>query len=83
MTLTWLANTSQGYMVGDYISTSFSVGPAVPVIEVANPPSGGVFDEASYTVVGGLTPAAAAVAATDVAPAGASVKLTSSKITSR
>jgi len=35
MTLTWLAFTTQGYMVGDYISTSFSGGLAYPVIAVA------------------------------------------------
>ncbi len=35
MTLTRLALTTQGYMVGDYISTSFSGGLAYPVIAVA------------------------------------------------
>jgi hypothetical protein len=35
MSLTWLALTSQGYMVGDYISTSFSGRLAFPVIAVA------------------------------------------------
>ena len=54
MTLTWLANTSQGYMVGDYISTSYSGGTAHPVFEVANPPNGSVFDEATYTPTTGL-----------------------------
>jgi hypothetical protein len=57
MTLSWLANTSQGRMVGDYISTSVfsgSGGRAYPVIAVANAPSGGVFDEAMYVPTGGL-----------------------------
>jgi hypothetical protein len=58
MTLSWLANTSQGRMVGDYISTSVfpaaNGGRAYPVIAVANPPSGGVFDEAMYVPTGGL-----------------------------
>lgn len=54
MTLTWLANTSQGYMVGDYISTSFSSGNAHPVFMVANPNSGTVFDEAAYSPSSGL-----------------------------
>jgi hypothetical protein len=54
MSLTWLANTSQGYMVGDYISTSFVGSAAYPAFAVANPPSSGVFDEAMYTVRGGL-----------------------------
>jgi hypothetical protein len=54
MRLSWLANAG-GAMVGDYISTSFaSDGKAYPVIEVANAPSGGLFDEATYTPAGGL-----------------------------
>jgi hypothetical protein len=54
MALSSISNTSQGRMVGDYISTSIVNGRAWPVIEVANPPSGGVFDEASYVPTGGL-----------------------------
>jgi len=55
MTLSWLANTSQGRMVGDYISTSIRPGArAFPVIAVANAPSGGLFDEAMYVPTGGL-----------------------------
>jgi hypothetical protein len=49
MKLTDLANTSQGVMVGDYISTSFAGAKAVPVYAVAKPKSGSVFDEAMYT----------------------------------
>ncbi len=49
MTLGSLAATSQGPMVGDYISTSFVSGTARPFFVSANPPSGGVFDEALYT----------------------------------
>ncbi len=48
MKLTDLANTSQGVMVGDYISTSFAGAKAVPVFAVAKPKSGNVFDEAMY-----------------------------------
>jgi hypothetical protein len=55
MSLSWLANTSQGAMVGDYISTSFSNGKAFPAFALANAPSNGVFDEATYTVAGGVT----------------------------
>jgi len=55
MSLTWLANTSQGLMVGDYMSTSFSGGLAFPALVSANAPSGGVFDEALFTVVGGIS----------------------------
>ena len=49
LALTWLANTNQGYMVGDYISTSFASGSARPVFASASAPSGGVFTEAMYT----------------------------------
>jgi hypothetical protein len=55
MSLSWLAKTNQGAMVGDYISTSFSNGKAFPVFALANAPSNGVLDEATYTVAGGLT----------------------------
>jgi BNR repeat-like domain len=54
MSLDWLANTSQGRMVGDYISTSFVHNDAVPFFAEANPPTGGAFDEAIATVAGGL-----------------------------
>jgi hypothetical protein len=63
MDLTWLPLTSQGYMVGDYESTSFSGGIAYPAIEVANAPSGSTLDEATYTVVGGFAPIAAGLGA--------------------
>ena len=51
MKLTWLAATSQGFMVGDYISTSIVPGDddATPVFEVAQSPSGTVFNEATFT----------------------------------
>jgi hypothetical protein len=54
MRLDWLANTSQGRMVGDYISTSFVRGRALPLFALAGPPSGGLFDEAMATVPSGL-----------------------------
>lgn len=54
MSLTWLANTNQGLMAGDYMSTSFSGGLAFPALVLANAPSGGVFDEALFTVAGGI-----------------------------
>lgn len=42
ITLSWLPNTTQGRMVGDYISTSFnSSGTAFPVFAVASAPTGG------------------------------------------
>jgi len=41
MTLSWLAATNQGRMVGDYMSTSFtSDGKAHPVFSVAKAPIG-------------------------------------------
>ena len=45
MNLSWIANTSQGRMVGDYVSTSFAGGYAFPVFAIAKPPTGGVFSE--------------------------------------
>jgi hypothetical protein len=54
MTLSWIADTTQGRMVGDYISTSIVGGRAWPTIAVANAPSGGTFDEAMDVPTGGL-----------------------------
>ena len=55
MQLSWLASTNQGSMVGDYISTSIaSNGNAYPVFAVAKKPVGSTFNEAMYTVSGGL-----------------------------
>jgi hypothetical protein len=47
MQLSWLANTTQGVMVGDYISTSVLPGQhrAVPAFAEATAPTGTVFDE--------------------------------------
>jgi hypothetical protein len=49
--LSWLANTSQGRMVGDYMSSSIVHGTraAFPFFALASAPSGGVFDEALFT----------------------------------
>jgi BNR repeat-like domain len=66
MSLGDIANTSQGPMVGDYISTSFSGGSAVPVIAVGKPHGSGPFDEAMYapsTPLAVATPAQAMHAA--------------------
>ncbi len=57
MNLSWIANTSQGRMVGDYISTSFIGNTPIPVFVVATTSSGGAFNEAMYTAAG-LTPVA-------------------------
>jgi len=48
MALADLPNTSDGRMVGDYISTSVSGGAAVPVFAVAKAHAGTTFDEAMY-----------------------------------
>jgi hypothetical protein len=50
MTMSWIADTSQGRMVGDYISTSFgSDGLAHPAFTVANAPTAGGSDCATAT----------------------------------
>jgi hypothetical protein len=59
MTVTWLCSTVWGYMVGDYISASFSAGKAFPFFPVATSPtsdpnSNTLLHEAIYTVSGGL-----------------------------
>jgi hypothetical protein len=64
MTVSWLPNTSQGRMFGDYISTSvLAGGRAYPVIPVANAPSGGLFNLAMYAPTGGLAVSGGAVRA--------------------
>jgi hypothetical protein len=55
--VTWAADTSQGRMVGDYISTSWQGGRAWSAIAVAGAPSGSVFDEDLFVPTGGLAPA--------------------------
>jgi hypothetical protein len=72
MTLSWLPNTSQGRMFGDYISTSVRNGAnAYPIIPVATAPSGSTFNLAMYVPTGGLaiTGGARAATTTGTAPA--------------
>jgi hypothetical protein len=72
MTLSWLPNTSQGRMFGDYISTSVRPGGnAYPIIGVANAPSGSTFDLAMYAPTGGLAVTGGANRAATGAPAAA------------
>ncbi len=59
MDLSWLALTSQGFMVGDYESTSFSGAAAFPAFAVASMPTGSVLDEAMFTLAGGFSVIAA------------------------
>ena len=56
MALSQIAQTSQGPMIGDYISTSFSGGRAVTMFPVGRGnPSTGAFDEAMYAPTTPLT----------------------------
>jgi hypothetical protein len=70
----WIANTSQGLMVGDYMSTSWNDnGTAWPALSVANSgPIGGAFDQNLYVPSGGLSASSfpnSASAAVGAAPA--------------
>jgi hypothetical protein len=65
MTLSWLPNTSQGRMFGDYISTSILAGGnAYPVIPIASAPSGGLFHVPMFAPTGGMPISGGALAAT-------------------
>lgn len=48
MRLDWLAQTNLGFMLGDYISTSFAAGRPIPVFALASAPGGGHFNEAIF-----------------------------------
>ena len=50
MSMLWLADTTGGFMVGDYISTSIVGDDAFPAFAVATAPSGGFLNEAMFTV---------------------------------
>lgn len=63
MTLSWLPNTTQGRMVGDYISTSYVGGTARPVFTLATAPVGTTFNQFMFTTTTGLTSGAAVVTA--------------------
>jgi len=72
MNLSWLPNTTQGRMFGDYISTSVRTGGnAYPTFGVANAPTGTTFDLAMYVPTGGLaiTGGASRASTTGAAPA--------------
>jgi BNR repeat-like domain len=73
MSLTEIANTSQGPMVGDYISTSFSGSQAVTVFPVGRAqPTASTFDEATYAPATPLAVATTAQATRPATTAGAS-----------
>ncbi|HEY8297708.1 MAG TPA: sialidase family protein [Candidatus Baltobacteraceae bacterium] len=48
MNLEWLAQTTQGSMVGDYLAAVYVAGRPIPVYTVANPPVIATLDEAIY-----------------------------------
>src|SRR6185437_11636940 len=54
MTLSWLASTTQGVMVGDYMATAVSGGVAWPAMVIASAPTGSTFNEALFVPAGGL-----------------------------
>src|SRR6266702_4335709 len=81
MSLTWLPNTTQGFMVGDYMSTSFVGSPAFPAFAVASAPTGSTFEEAIFTVKGGLRVGGSANPASAQAPTGSNDTITSSSLT--
>jgi hypothetical protein len=65
MTLSWLPDTSQGRMFGDYISTSvLAGGNAYPVIPVATAPTGSTFHVPMVVPTGGMTITGGALAVT-------------------
>lgn len=49
MSLSWIAASDDGPMVGDYVSTSFAGGTAHSFFVVATAPTGSVFNEALFT----------------------------------
>ncbi|MFM7046261.1 MAG: sialidase family protein [Ilumatobacteraceae bacterium] len=63
MSLSWLPSTTQGRMVGDYISTSYSGGTAFPVFIVALAPTGTQFAQLMYSMSSGLSSGAAVATA--------------------
>jgi hypothetical protein len=72
MKLADIAATSQGPMVGDYISTSFnSSGTAATVFAIGNPRNGGPFDEGMWAPTTPLSVASAADATREASSAGA------------
>ena len=53
MNLSWIAQTDQGAMVGDYMATAFAAGQAVGFSALAEPMTSGRFDEGLYILRGG------------------------------
>jgi hypothetical protein len=53
--VTWTPDTTQGRMVGDYISTSWIGNKAFGAFAAANAPSGSVFDQRIFVPAGGVS----------------------------
>ena len=79
MKTTWLANTDQGYMVGDYMAVAYSNGSAFPVFVVAKANKGSKYNEALYSASGlsvsGGTNAVSNRVLTPGAPSGGRVRI--------
>ncbi len=71
MSLADIAQTTQGAMVGDYISTSFSGSTATTVFAVGRPHTGSAYDEAMYAPATPLTVATPAQATATSTTSGA------------
>ena len=52
--VTWVADTDQGRMVGDYTSTSFVNGKAFGAFAIGKMKTGSTYNEATYTMTNGL-----------------------------
>jgi hypothetical protein len=86
MSLSWLPNTSQGRMFGDYISTSVpSGGNAYPILAIASAPTGSTFNQAMFVPSGGLavTGGASTAAATNVVTPAAPAPTATAPLTAR
>jgi hypothetical protein len=59
MSPSWLANTDQGLMVGDYIATTIVGSQPVAIFAVAQPAPGSVLNEAIYVSKAGVLPSSA------------------------
>ena len=83
MSLSWLASTNQGVMVGDYISTSFVGSPAFGAFAVAQAPKNSTFNEATDTERGGFSVGGSTNPASNHFNAGSSDTLTGSSLTAQ
>jgi hypothetical protein len=84
MNLSWIPNTSQGRMFGDYISTSvLAGGNAYPILPIANAPTGSTFDLAMYAPTGGLPVTGGSVTAATPAITGPAASTATQPLTAR